>query len=93
MLGVINRVQKKYTNVIRASEIGQYHYCSISWYLQKLGYKPKSQFLEIGSKKHEKLGNIIKHTQRNMIKSKILAAIGYLLLILIILILIFEVIL
>jgi hypothetical protein len=65
----------------------------MSWYLQKLGYEPKSHRLEIGSKKHEKLGNIIEHTQRKMIKSKILAAIGYLLLFVVFLMLIFEVVL
>ena len=91
MASITKRDQKRNTNFIRASEISQYHYCSISWYLQKLGYEPKSHLLQIGSKKHENLGNMIEQTQRNMIISKIFAAIGYFLLFAVILILIFEV--
>ncbi len=79
--------------ILSVSEIGQYHYCSISWYLQKCGYKPKSQNLEIGLDHHKKLGNTIIQIQKNLIKSRIISLVGYILLLIGILIFIFEVIL
>lgn len=83
----------KTTDIISASEIGQYHYCSIAWYLQKCGYEPKSPLLDIGIKKHVELGKVIDYTQTNIRKSKLFAIVGYLLLIATVLIIIFEVIL
>jgi hypothetical protein len=88
------RIKKTYfkiTDIISASEIGQYQYCSIAWYLQKKGYKPLSPKLEIGIKKHIKLGKIIEVTQKKVKKSMVFALAGYLMLILSILILIIEV--
>ena len=83
----------KNTDIISASEIGQYHYCSIAWYLQRCGYEPKSPLLDIGIKKHVELGKVIDYTQTNIRKSKLFAIVGYLLLIATVLIIIFEVIL
>ena len=80
-------------NVISASEIGQYYYCSIAWHLQKQGFKPDSELLETGQKKHDKLGYLINNIERKMVKSRILALIGYIVLFVSILILIFEVLL
>lgn len=85
------RNKKKRDEVISASEIGQFCYCSIAWYLQKQGFKPNSELLVIGEKKHDEIGRIIKKTEKNMVKSKILALIGYIVLFLSIFILIFEV--
>lgn len=70
----------KDSDVIRASEIGQYCFCSISWYLQKCGYKPISPMIKIGIKKHEELGKIIELSQKSSKKSKAFAAAGYLIL-------------
>jgi len=78
--------------IISASEIGQYQFCSISWFLQKCGYKPESSMLSIGLKKHTKLGEIIDFTQSNIKKSKLLSYIGYLILIISVLIFLAEVI-
>ena len=83
----------KETDVISASEIGQYQYCSVAWYLQKCGYQPKSPKLEIGAKKHEDLGKIMDYTQANIKKSRALAIAGYSILVVGILILLLEVIL
>ena len=79
--------------VINVSEIGQYHYCSISWYLQKCGYKPKSKSLEIGLNHHKKLGNTINQVNKNLIKSRIISLVGYILLFFGFLFFIFEVVL
>ena len=81
------------SDIISASEIGQFHYCSVAWYLQKCGYEPKSPSLEIGIKKHKDLGLVINNSQAYMKKSRLIATVGYLLLIFAILIFSFEVIL
>ena len=92
-MGIKKQTCFKDTDVISASEIGQYHYCSIAWYLQKCGYKPKSPMLDIGIKKHLELGKVMDYTQINIKKTRTIAIIGYLLLIIGILIFLFEVIL
>jgi ATP/ADP translocase len=79
--------------VISASEIGQYYYCSIAWHLQRKGFKPESELLEKGQKKHDELGRLINRTEKKMVKSRILAVMGYIILFFSILIFIFEVIL
>jgi len=60
---------------ISASEIGQYYFCSMAWYLQKCGYKPESKYLEIGSLKHKKIGKIVEKTQKEIRKSNLLKSI------------------
>ena len=64
-------------NVLTASEIGQYVYCSVSWYLQKCGYKPESIKLDVGLKKHKKMGNFLKYTEVNKRRLNILKIVGY----------------
>ncbi len=81
------------SEIIRASEIGQYHYCPVAWYLQKCGYKPNSPNLEVGKKKHEELGNTIDHVNANIRRYRGLAILGYLSLIAGVLIFLFEVVL
>ena len=78
--------------IISASEIGQYNYCSISWYLQKIGYEPDSPFLEIGTQKHSNLGKIIDKTSHEKKKSNKLMISGLVLFTISIIILVFEVI-
>ena len=54
---------------IRASEIGQYSFCSTAWYLQRCGIKPESSSLLRGIKEHELLGvqfTEIKKKERNV---------------------------
>ena len=87
------KTQFRESDLISASEIGQYHYCPVAWYLQKCGYEPQSPLLEICIEKHVKHGNIIDRVQVSAKKSKVLAAAGYMLLIVAVLIIILEVIL
>ena len=82
----------KNKDIISASEIGQYYFCSKAWHLQKCGYKPQSAMLDVGIKKHQELGKIIDHTQKNTKKSKIFTVAGYLLLTISVLIILLEVI-
>ena len=79
------------SEIIRASEIGQYHYCPVSWYLQKCGYKPKSHNLEIGKKKHEELGIKIDNINVRIKKYRALEILGYLFLMVGVLIFLFGV--
>ena len=79
--------------ILTASGIGQYQFCSVSWYLQKCGYKPESSKLKIGKIKHKKLGKIIINNERKYKTSKILKYISYFLIILSFLLIISEVIL
>ena len=65
-------------NIISASEIGQYVYCSISWYLQRCGCQPDSLLLDLGKKTHINLGNEIDNINFNIKKSKRYAILGYL---------------
>jgi hypothetical protein len=81
------------SDIISASEIGQYQYCSISWKLQRNGYQPDSSYLEIGKNNHIAHGKIINYINILLKKSKILILIGFFLLLFAILILLLEVIL
>ena len=71
----------KRNDVISASEIGQYVYCSLSWYLQRCGYKPDSPSLAVGKEAHVDLGRTIDAVRYDIRRSKYLKVIGYLLLI------------
>ena len=83
----------KKTNIINASEIGQYEFCSISWYLQKLGFKPKSELLEKGSIKHRQLGYVIDRNEKNIKISILFKIIGFIFFLFMVIILLFEVLL
>lgn len=78
-------------DVISASEIGQYTYCSISWYLHRCGYDSRTPMIEAGKKTHVDLGNTIDNIQYEIKRSKRFAVIGYLLLIFAIIIIIYGV--
>ncbi len=78
-------------DVISASEIGQYTYCSISWYLHRCGYESRTPMIEAGKKTHVDLGNTIENIQYEIERSKRFAVIGYLLLIFSIIIIIYGV--
>ena len=80
-------------DIISSSEIGQYKFCSLAWYLQKCGYKPESKYLEIGKNKHNELGLSIDKSEKVLKKSRIISLMGYIFLICAIAIFIFEVVL
>lgn len=69
----------KKNEIISASEISQYTYCSISWYLQRCGYESNSPLLNIGRKAHINFGKTIENIQIEIDRSKRLALTGYLL--------------
>lgn len=71
----------KKNSVITASEIGQYVYCSISWYLQRQGYEPVTPLLDVGTKAHIDLGKKIDTIQTDVANSRRLAVIGYIFLV------------
>jgi len=75
------QAQLNRNKVLRASEIGQYMYCSIAWYLQRCGYQPDSPLLDVGKKIHVNLGNTIDDIQDEMKNSRRYALLGCLFLI------------
>ena len=52
------------TEVLTASEIGQYQYCSCAWMLQRCGYEPESPALNEGRQFHVTLGKTIDGFER-----------------------------
>lgn len=74
--------------ILKASEIGQYEYCSVAWFLQRLGKKPIPLLLDKGSKIHEELGSKVTTIQEKERTFKQISYIGYILLIMIILFLV-----
>jgi hypothetical protein len=80
-------------DIISASEIGQYSFCSTSWYLQRSGFKPISSRIEEGKKFHHRLGNSIEVIKKNNKISKRLIFYGVLFVIFSIIMIILEVIL
>jgi CRISPR/Cas system-associated exonuclease Cas4 (RecB family) len=64
------------TNVLSASEIGQFMYCSYAWYLHRCGYEPDSPFLEPGKQAHVDLGNKIDTLETRMQYSRWIILIG-----------------
>ncbi len=44
------------SDMLSASEIGQYVFCSNAWRLHRMGYKPESPLLEQGTTTHITLG-------------------------------------
>jgi len=93
IMGEIKKIENRDDAILTASEIGQFCYCSMSWYLKRLGYKPTSESIIIGRDKHMELGDLMEYTEKNIKKSKTLGIAGYILLTIAVLILLFEVIL
>jgi hypothetical protein len=85
-------VQKK-TDVLSASEIGQYLYCSSAWFLQRCGYEPESRFLEPGKQAHVSLGNTMDDIQRTMRSARWYGLLGLVVLFIAFLVFLFGVIL
>jgi len=92
-MGITRQTLSKHAEIISASEIGQFHYCSIAWYLRKCGYEPVSTLLEAGAEKHAQLGQVLDDVQTGVKRSKLLAFTGFVLMIISVFIIIFEVIL
>lgn len=66
----------KKSDVLSASEIGQYRYCSYAWWLQRCGYEPESQFIEPGKYAHVVLGNTIDKFEKKLRYSRWYALLG-----------------
>jgi hypothetical protein len=90
-MGTAKIVRKN--DVLSASEIGQYNYCSIAWLLQRSGYEPESPFLETGKQIHVALGDTIDALETKIRMAQRIAIFASLLFCVAVLFLIFEVIL
>jgi len=81
------------SDVLSASEIGQYVFCSNAWRLRRMGYEPESPFLEQGMKVHAALGDQLDDFEVRVQSSRWYIVIGLALLTLAVLLLFFGVIL
>ena len=73
------KVLKK-SDVLSASEIGQYHYCSCAWMLHRCGCEPESPSLETGKQAHILLGDTIDGFERKIRVARWTAVLGVLVL-------------
>lgn len=62
--------------IIKASEVAQFCYCSVAWYLQRKGYQPESPSLEFGIETHKNLGTQIETISKREKGSKWLQWLG-----------------
>lgn len=67
-------------DILSASEISQYQYCSYSWFLQRCGYKPESHHLELGKQAHILLGEEIDIFEKRLRYSRWYKILGFILL-------------
>jgi len=75
----LSDTSKKQRHVITASEIGQFAYCSFSWYLQRQGLQPDPYLLQRGTAAHEQLGRHVYFYQQTKKKSHWFVAVGLIL--------------
>ena len=61
----------KNRSVLTASEIGQYHYCPVSWFLQKEGFEPQSPHLQKGIE--NSLMYVFQHCPLKLVREKVYA--------------------
>lgn len=80
------------SRVLTASEIGQYHYCPVAWYLKRCGFEPESPALKEGINHHKEVGENIAHLPAQQHRSNIIQKIAILLILISILILLLGVI-
>jgi hypothetical protein len=76
--------------IIYASEIGQYHFCPVAWYLQKCGYTSTSPQINSGRRKHDAYGIVLQKRRTSQILSKVILIGGILGVFLSILLLFYE---
>jgi hypothetical protein len=81
------------SNVLSASEIGQYIYCSYAWKLRRMGYTPESPSLEPGTQVHIDFGNRLDAFESRLRSARWYAIIGLVMLVISLLLLFLGVIL
>jgi hypothetical protein len=80
--------------IIKASEIGEFYYCCLAWFLRRKGIKPKiseeaRQKLEKGIKRHEEVGKQIVNVEQQKIQANFFKYIGYGILVFVVILIIF----
>lgn len=74
----MRKQRKRHNNdVLSASEVSQFAYCSYSWFLRRCGYEPQSSSLEPGKEVHITLGEKIDSFQTRMQNARLYAIIGF----------------
>ncbi len=65
------------SKAISASEISQYVYCPVSWYLKRCGVQPQSYGLKRGIDAHEKAGSRLVLLERRERAAGVFRLMGY----------------
>ena len=89
MMGTRSGLKKN--EVLSASEIGQYVYCSQAWFLQRCGCVPESPFFEAGKQAHVALGKRIDGFEGTIRYARWLLVVGGMILLIAFLLFFFEV--
>ncbi|MCX6676653.1 MAG: hypothetical protein NTU95_01740 [Methanothrix sp.] len=69
--------RKNCSKAISASEISQYVYCPVSWYLKRCGVQPQSSGLKRGIDAHEKAGSRLVLLERRERAAGMFRLLGY----------------
>lgn len=80
-LGWIKMRKGTKRDIIAASEISQYVYCPIAWYLERCGSTPESPSLKRGTNEHIKAGKRLSQVQSQERSLRIVRILEYLMLI------------
>ena len=62
--------------ILKASEIGQFIYCPVAWYLRRQGYKVESPVFDRGLEKHIDLGEQIDSVTEGEKESRLFLFVG-----------------
>jgi hypothetical protein len=85
------RIVARKSDVLSASEIGQFVFCSCAWQLRRMGYEPESPFLGPGKQAHVALGETMDGLERKIRFSRWCAMIGVVVLCVVLLFFLLEV--
>jgi len=69
--------RKNGSKPISASEISQYVYCPVSWYLRRCGVQPQSSGLKRGIDAHEKAGDRLVLLEKREKAGEMFRLLGY----------------
>jgi len=72
--------KRKLKHIIKASEIVDYLYCSVSWSLKRRGFKPNSDAIKKGIELHQEVGKTVTKLEKQERVYSLTSSVGYLLL-------------
>ncbi len=74
---ILHKIIMRRNKAISASEISQYVYCPVSWYLKRTGVEPHSFGLKRGIDMHEKAGSRLTLLEKRERTAGLFRLLGY----------------